>query len=82
MLGSCSTNGKWLLSEAVGHINVLGILAPYFALKSFKLQVVNKHFKLMIDNTIAVAVINHMGTSRSEEFNSVVVRLWSFCFEK
>ena len=48
------------------HINVLKLLAAYFALKSFKTELANKHVKLMASNTTAVAVIYHMGTNHKK----------------
>ena len=35
----------------------------------------------MIDNTTAVAVINHMGTNHSNECNAIAIKIWSFCFK-
>ena len=35
----------------------------------------------MIDNTTAVAVINHMGTNHSNDCNSIAIKIWSFCFK-
>ena len=81
VLGNMSTNGRWFPRELDLHINVREILAAYFAVKSFKSQVENKHVKLMVDNTTAVAVINHMGTNHSDDCNSAAVKLWTFCFE-
>ena len=60
---------------------VLELLAAYFALKSFRTQVTNKHVKLMIDNTTAVAVINHMGTNHSHNYNVLATKFWNFCYE-
>ena len=59
------------------YTNVRELLAAYFALKRFKSDVKNKHIELMIDNTTAVAVINHMGTNYSNEF---AMKIRSFCF--
>ena len=81
VLGDVSTNGRWFPSELDLHINVREILAAYFAVKSFTSQVENKHIRLMVDNTTAVAVINHMGTNHSDDCNSAVIKLWTFCFE-
>ena len=32
----------------------------------------------MIDNTTAVAVINHMGTNHSNECNAIAIKIWFF----
>ena len=81
VLNNVSTNGKWFPSELSYHINVRELLAAYFALKSFKSDVENKHIKLMVDNTTAVAAINHMGTNHSNECNAIAIKIWSFCFK-
>ena len=79
-LDSISSGGPWSPAEALHHINVLELLAAYFALKSFKTQLVNKHVKLMLDNTTAVAVINHMGTNHSHNCNTMAIKIWNFCY--
>ena len=81
ILGNVSTNRRWLPSEVDLHINVCEILAAYFAVQRFKTQVQNNHVKLMVDNTTAVALTNHMGTNHSDDCSSTVVKLWTFCFE-
>ena len=35
----------------------------------------------MMDNTTAVAVINHMGTNHSHNCNIVATKIWNFCYE-
>lgn len=37
------------------------------------------HISLRIDNTTAVAVINHMGTSHSEQLNALNDEIWEWC---
>ena len=81
VLGDVSTNGRLFPLELVLHINGHKILAAYFAIKSFTSQVENKHIRLMVDHTTAVAVINHMGTNHSDDCNSAVIKLLTFCFE-
>ena len=81
VFGDVSTNIRWFPSELDLHINVREILAAYFAVKSFTSQVENKHIRLVVDNTTAVAVIYHMGTNHSDGCNSAVIKLWTFCFE-
>ena len=61
------------------HINVLELLAAYFALKSFRTQVTNKHVNLMIDNTTAVAVINHMAINHCHNCNVLAIKIGNFC---
>ena len=47
------------------------MLAIYLALQSFAKGWVNTHIRLMCDNTSAVHVVNHMGTSHSNSCNSL-----------
>ena len=37
------------------------------------------HVKLELDNTTAIAYINHMGGSKSEELNQLAYDLWDWC---
>jgi hypothetical protein len=39
----------------------------------------NTHVKLELDNTTAIAYINHMGGSKSEELNQIAYELWDWC---
>lgn len=38
-----------------------------------------RHVRVMIDNTTAVASLNHMGTSHSRECNIVSILIWDLC---
>ena len=62
--------------EAQRHINYLETLAIYLALQTFAKGWVNTHIRLMCDNTTAVNVINHMGTSHSDSCNSLAKEIW------
>ena len=37
------------------------------------------HISLKMDNTTAVAVINHLGTSHSEKLNALNNEIWDWC---
>lgn len=63
--GNTSTRGTWSAKETQCHINCLELLAAFFALKIFAKNSMDEHVRLMIDNTTAVSVINHMGISHS-----------------
>ena len=56
--------GKWTPSEAEYHINILELLAAFFALKCFCSHMNNCHIQIQIDNTTALAYINNMGGSK------------------
>lgn len=62
--GAAFTCGLWAAQEAAqearNHINYLELLAVFLGLQAFCHPLHNTHIRLMIDNTTAVAVINHM----------------------
>ena len=73
------SGGEWLPEEREFHINYLELKAAWFALKCFDKQVEGKHTRIMIDNTTAVACINHMGTSHSDACNLMTSMIWQWC---
>ena len=42
----------------------------------------NTHIRVMCDNTTAVNVINHMGTSHYDSCNSLAKEIWERCITK
>lgn len=80
--GNQTTGGRWTESESQDHINVLEMRAALFALKSFCSGVRNTHVKINIDNTTAIAYINHMGGTKSPECNKVAHEIWDWCIER
>ena len=68
-LSGQSTGGRW--SSVEQHINVLELRAALFGLKAFCSEMQNIHVKLELDNTSAIAYINHMEGSKSEELNQL-----------
>ena len=71
--------GKWTPSEAEYHINILELLAAFFALKCFCSHMNNCHIQIQIDNTTALAYINNMGGSKSNAVNQLAVQIWEWC---
>ena len=76
-----SAGGQWLPHEKLFHINYLELKAAFFALQAFRNRLKNKHVRLLLDNSTAVACINHMGTSHSETCNDITFSLWSWCLD-
>ena len=68
--------------EAQYHINYVEILAIYLALQTFAKGWANSHIRVMCDNTTAVNVINHMGTSHSYSCNSLAKEIWEWCIAR
>lgn len=52
-----------------------------FALKSFKDEVLNRHVKILSDNTTAVSYINNMGGCKSDDCNEMAKTIWSWFIE-
>lgn len=57
------------------------MLAIWFALKSFKDEVPNRHVKILSDNTTAVSYINNMGGYKTVDCNEMAKTIWSWCIE-
>ena len=76
-----ASGGVWLPIERTFHINFLELKAAFFALKAFQTQLQGKHVRLMLDNTTAIACLNHMGTSHSDSCNELTHNIWSWCID-
>jgi hypothetical protein len=59
--------------------NVLELHAVLLALKCFKVSITTKHVQILVDNTTAVAVINHMGSVHSDSYHLMARKIWEFC---
>lgn len=73
--------GAWKAEDQLCHINFLELKAALFALKSFGSILQNKHVRILLDNTTAVACINHMGTSHSVLCNDITREIWHWCID-
>lgn len=71
VFGEDRTNGRWGLEEKDEHVNVLEMKAVLFGLKSFCKEVRDVQIKCEVDNTIAVAYINHQRGTRSKDCDCV-----------
>ena len=77
--GNQSTGGFWSSAEKNHHINYLELLAAFLGLKAFCSSHRDMHLSLKLDNTTAVAVINHMGTSHSEQLHALNNEICDWC---
>ena len=68
--------------EAQYHINYLEMLAIHLALQTFAKAWATTHIRVMCDNSTAVNVINHMGTSHSDSCNSLAKEIWEWCIAR
>ena len=77
-----STGGRWTLEEKKAHINKLELKAGMLGLQTFCSGIYNVHVKIYLDNTTAVAYINHMGGSHAEQCNTFAQDIWEFCRQR
>ena len=71
--------GRWNLVERLEHINVLELKAAFLGIKSFCHDIHAVHINIYMDNTTAVAYVNHMGGSHSPLCNEIALQIWDFC---
>ena len=84
--GACcqgvQTGGQWTPLEKQKHINYLELLAAFLALRSFLPNRRKLNILLRIDNVTAIAFLNRMGGTHSQELSDLAVRIWEWCVEK
>ena len=76
-----STGGPWTQEEKSHHINYLELLAAWLALKTFANNTYNKAILLRLDNVTAMAFLNRMGSTHSENLCNLAVHIWEWCVE-
>ena len=76
------TGGPWSAQERTMHINCLEPLAATLAVQTFAKARVGISILLRIDNTTAVAYINHLGGTVSKELVILTKDLWMWCLER
>ncbi len=82
--GSCETEqfgGRWNEHELTHHINYLELLGSFFVLKACEDKISDKCVLLMIDNTTAIAYLNHMG-GKQDHLNKLAREIWQWCLNK
>ena len=72
------TGGLFSSEESQQHINILELKGALFGLKALCKNFHNIHILIQIYNTLAVAVINKMGSTRSIDMDQVVHLIWNF----
>ena len=77
-----STGGFWSDKEKSYHTNHLELLAVFMGLKTFFKTHYNVHLRVLTDNTTAIAVLNHMGTSHSDPCNRLGKEIWEWCIDR
>ena len=77
-----STGGFWSDEEKLHHINYLELLALFLGLQTYCKILHNTHIRVYLDNTTAIAVINHMGTSHLQKSNVLGKTIWEWCISR
>lgn len=75
-------HGHWSREEKSLHINVLELLAAFFALKCFASDLSDGDILLRLDNTTAMAYVNKKGGVRFPKLNKIAKTIWSWCEER
>lgn len=80
------TGGRWNEFEAErarnNEINYLETLAAGLGIKSFCMNKRNVHVMVRIDNTTAVAYLNHMGGCKSTMCDKMSRDIWQWCISR
>ena len=74
--------GPWTVEEKSLHINCLELLGATFAVQSFARDRQNVVIQIHLDNTTAVAYVNHMGGTRSPQLCAMAKSLWDWCLQR
>ena len=53
--------------------------AAFLALQTFAARFSNGHILLLIDNTTAIAYINHKGGTHSQALSNLTIEMWEWC---
>lgn len=75
-------NGKWSEEEKQLHINALETLAIFKALEQLFSNTFNTPFKLLSDNTTAIAYVNKAGGTWSAQCNRIAKLICEWCQSK
>jgi len=71
--------GAWSAEQESLHINLLELLAAYYALRIYAANMRNAQILFRIDNTTTISCINRMGSVKYPSFNKVSRKIWDFC---
>ena len=80
--GTNPTGGRFSYEESNLHINIQELMAAKFSLMSYCSKYVFNHVRFKLDNSTAIAYINHMGVTKSLDCNNIAVEIWQWCISK
>ena len=76
------TGGAWSAQEQTMHINCLELLAATLAVKTFMKDVSETSVLLQLDNAKAVAYINNLGGTVSNQLTELAKEIWLWALNK
>ena len=79
--GQC-IQGRWSFEESTWHINCLELKAATLAIQTFLNGQRNLQVHIQLDNTSAVAYINHKGGTHSPQLMKLTSNLWEWCLDR
>ena len=79
--GERSTGGPWTRAERREHINFLELKAVFLALQTFITQQRGQHVMLLVDNTTAIAYLNHQGGTCSRKLSDLAIKIWGWALD-
>jgi hypothetical protein len=82
VMNNQKVSGRWTQAETLLHINVLELRAVQFALLTLVPDLTSQNIQIQIDNSSAVAYINHMGGTHSKRMNSIAKEIWDWAIQR
>lgn len=76
------SHGWWDISQSNEHINVLELMAAYYAIRIFTSDLQSCSILLRIDNITAVSCINRLGSVKHKKLHEITKLIWKWCQEK
>jgi ribonuclease HI len=77
-----SIQGRWSLKLRKEHINYLELLAIKHAIFSFAKELRGKTIQVYCDNSTAVAVMQKLGSNRSQRLNQLALEIWDWAISR
>ena len=72
----------WTQDERKAHISCLEMKAALLALQTFVSTRQNIHILLLLDNSSAIAYINHKGGTHSRALSDLALEIWEWCLTR
>ena len=74
--------GIWRENQLNWHISIKELMSAFLALQLLVPDYRVGHIQLSLDNTIAVAYLNHQGGTKSVQLSALAIEMWYWCLEK